>query len=80
MNSVFRVGEIEKFASATLPALKLPLYVQLSLRDGKNWNVGELIAEFLKTRDEKRNERKAGERDKRMRDRWVTEPHSIRQD
>ena len=52
---------------------ELPLYGQLSRGDGKNWGVPELIAEFLKTREEKRTERKAGERSKELRDRWVTD-------
>jgi hypothetical protein len=53
--------------------VELPLYGQLSRGGGKNWDAADLIAEFLKAREEKRNERKAGNRDKELRDRWVTD-------
>lgn len=52
---------------------ELHLYGQFGIAAGKQWAAEELISEFLKPVEEKRKERKEGERGKNMTDRSVAD-------
>ena len=73
LTATVRAGDANCPARWPKDLKELPLYSQLSAGEDKNWEPDELIAEFLKSPKEKRQERKDGWRSRSTKDRSVAE-------